>query len=177
MNIYEAYKCLIDLYDDYTHNLKLYENLIGNIRISVSEKRANIRNLEDNIDLLTLIDCGTLNQNIEKYHRIYCGDYDKGFILIRGIVSTEIEIITDIFPTYLPSGEKPEIPIIDYEHFREEEHFQLSTVFDIPDYDAFCMVKKYTNIIAKKSYMYNYTVLSNLNYDWNDIPLTYKDFQ
>lgn len=175
MTMFEVYLNLIRLYKkSQEDNSPFFENLVGNIRISVTHKQALVLDTSNKTVICMLLDtsayCGVL-----KHQFIFSGRENSATVEISGLGGTSITI-SKMLPKYLEPGTVIEEEVWDVNDITEDYHFQQSTIVDIPEYKYFEQVKKYFKDISGAGQIWQTSALMNINHDWDNIPLREEDF-
>lgn len=174
MTIFEVYLSLIDLYNkSHENNSPFFENVVGNIRISVTHKQALVLDLTDKTVVCMLLDTSRYGGEL-KHQFLFGGNTSN--VEIVGKYSKEFTV-AKMLPKYLPPGTVIEEEVWDLDDITEDFHFQQSTLTDIPEYKYFEQVQKYFRNIEGTSRIWQTSVIMNMCTDWDNIPLTKEDFQ
>lgn len=177
MNLYEVYLSLSALYaNSLLDNSPFFDNVVGDLRISVTHKQASILSLSSRTCIMMLLDVSQYGKDIE--HKIMFSDRHgktSTSVEITNSLTDEFEFITDI-PMHLPAGTKLGHLIWHIDDISEEFIFQQSTMHNLLEYKYFEQIKHYYYDISRLNRAAKTSCLMHLDYDWHNIPLTENDF-
>lgn len=172
MTIFEVYLGLIDLYNkSHADTSPFFENLVGNLRISVTHKQALVLDLTNKTVVCMLLDTSQYKGEL-KHQFLFNGDESN--VQIVGKYS-KVFTIAKLLPKYLPPGTVIEEEEWNLDDITEDFHFQQSTLTDIPEYKYFEQVQKHFRNIEGASQIWGTSVIMNMCTDWDNIPLTKED--
>lgn len=177
MNLYEVYLSLSALYaNSLLDNSPFFDNVVGDLRISVTHKQASILSGSDRTCVMMLLDVSEYGKTVE--NKILFSDR-------HGSTSTSVEIgncptenfqfIADV-PKYLPPGTILEYPTWNLNDITEEFIFQKSTMYNLLEYKYFDQIKPYFHNINRLNVEAKISCMMHLDFDWHNIPLQEKDF-
>lgn len=177
MNIYDVYKNLIDLYNRNENENEFFDNVSNGLRISVTHNQAVVHSLVDKKIVLLLLDVNAYANDIE--HKIMFSDKhgtQTTIVEIANHYKLDFKFIGNI-PKYLPPGKNIDSEIWNLNDISEEFIFQKSTIDNIPEYKYFEQLKRYHSQICKLNVHSGFSVLIELETNWDDLPLCNEDFQ
>lgn len=174
MTIFEVYLSLIDLYNkSQEDNSPFFENLAGNLRISVTHKQALVLDVSNKTVVCMLLDTSQYG-GVLKHQFIFNGHTST--VEVVGDFSNSSFTIAKLLPKYLAPGTVIEEEVWDLNDITEDYHFQQSTLAHIPDYKQFEQLKKYFRDISGAGQIWQTSAIMNMGTDWDNIPLTKEDF-
>lgn len=164
MNISNMIINLNDLYEkSLIDNSPFYEEVVGDYRISVTHKQATILDLVNGRIVMALIDIGSHSSN--NTSQLFCTNKNCS-ISITSVLSNDITIIGELI-RYLVRPAMDNETTVDLYNLNNDILFQLSTVMNIPSEEKIEMLKTYFEYLNKFCYMYNRTLLIDLDMDWS----------
>lgn len=177
MNLYEVYLSLSALYaNSLVDNSPFFDNIVGDLRISVTHKQASILSMRSKTCVMMLLDVSEYGKNVE--NKIFFSDRNSitsASVEIGNSFTDNFYFITDV-PKYLPPGTSLEYPIWNLNDISEEFIFQQSSMYNLLEYKYFEQIKPYFHDISRLNVEAKTSCMMHLDFDWHNIQLTGKDF-